>query len=394
MAAVPFLWNEPVEKLEACDGCVIIGGFSYEDRGRAGIIASLDPIMENIGQAAIAGKPVLGICNGAQILAESGLIPGVTGNKVAMALAMNKRVKNRHVLGTGFYNDWIYLKPPQAYPNNAFLRYLVPEKPIYIPTAHGEGRFILADGLMKKLEDENIAILKYCDKQGAVKSEFPINPNGSEHNLAAVCNKAGNVMAIMPHPERTPAGDAIFHSMRAYIEENNYPKYQTIGFDPPVIKILNYKLSENSRELIVSLIIADNAAISMQTALRNLGYKINLSRQIHWEIQYTKNPQQTEKQIIDSCELFNPNKEISIKKEKLPHENTISVLVQDKDNLTGRHKYEALTEKFGIKNIEKITQGTLWHITAQESNNLEKIAQKIIARHILFNPYAHKYYIY
>ena len=86
MEPVEFLWNEPVEKLHECDGYFIIGGFSYEDRSRAGIIASLDPVMKIISEESEKGKPVLGICNGAQILVETGLVPGLRNNRVGMAL--------------------------------------------------------------------------------------------------------------------------------------------------------------------------------------------------------------------------------------------------------------------------------------------------------------------
>src|SRR5579863_4408946 len=107
MEPVEFLWNEPHEKLRAMDGYIIVGGFSYEDRSRAGIIAALDPVMQEIAAQSATGKPVLGICNGAQILVETGLVPGLENNKIAMALTENKRVANGKILGTGYYNAWI-----------------------------------------------------------------------------------------------------------------------------------------------------------------------------------------------------------------------------------------------------------------------------------------------
>jgi len=393
MNPIPFLWNEGHEKLLACAGCIIVGGFSYEDRGRAGIIASLDSVMEIIRQISTQGKPVLGICNGAQILVESGLVPGIVGNKLGMALTMNKRIKNGHVLGTGFYNDWIYVKAIEQQADNAFLRYLDPEQPIYIPAAHAEGRFVLAPDLLEKLHSKNVGMLQYCDAKGESKSEFPINPNGSEYNLAAVCNIAGNVMAIMPHPERTPNGDAIFNSMRDYIAENKYVYVKPLFFSIPETEISIYQPEQNTLELIVDLIITDNTAVSMQKALQNLGFNLEIRRQTHWEIKYNKEPEQLEQQIIASFELFNPNKEKLIAKQDLPQTNIFSILVQDKDNLVGKHKYEVLSKSFEIENIEAIKQGTLWHIIAEETN-IQDIAKIILDKHILFNPYAHKCYIY
>ena len=109
MEAIEFLWNNDFKILNEYDGYIIAGGFSYEDRSRAGIIASLDPLMKEIRKQAETGKPVLGICNGAQILVESGMVPGLKKQKLGMALTDNKRTKDGHVLGTGYYNNWANL---------------------------------------------------------------------------------------------------------------------------------------------------------------------------------------------------------------------------------------------------------------------------------------------
>ena len=110
MNPVEVLWNAKSELVEDCEGYIITGGFSFEDRSRAGVIASLVPIMDTLKKEAEKGKPVFGICNGAQILVESGLIPGVGKNQTTIALADNKRTKNGLVVGTGYYNTWANLK--------------------------------------------------------------------------------------------------------------------------------------------------------------------------------------------------------------------------------------------------------------------------------------------
>ena len=97
-----FLWNQPVDKLSDFDGYIIVGGFSYEDRSRAGVIAALDPILDQIKIESELGKPVLGICNGAQILVESGLVPGLNKNKIGLALTDNKRIREGQVVGVGY----------------------------------------------------------------------------------------------------------------------------------------------------------------------------------------------------------------------------------------------------------------------------------------------------
>ena len=121
---VEFLWNEAPEKLSEFDGFVIVRGFSYEDRSRSGVIASLDPIMKQVRIEADFGKPVLGICNGAQILVESGLVPGLKDHRLGIALTDNKRIKNGNVIGVGYYNTWANLQMSVPYARCAFTHHL------------------------------------------------------------------------------------------------------------------------------------------------------------------------------------------------------------------------------------------------------------------------------
>lgn len=107
MQPVSHRWNMSIQRLSSYDGFVIAGGFSYEDRSRSGIIAAQDPIMDAIKIESEKGKPVLGICNGAQILVESGMVPGIEGYLPGAALTTNRRVEQGTLLGTGFYNAWI-----------------------------------------------------------------------------------------------------------------------------------------------------------------------------------------------------------------------------------------------------------------------------------------------
>jgi len=246
MNPVEYFWNEPAAKLSDLNGYIIIGGFAYEDRSRAGVIAALDPIIKQIKVEAGKGKPVLGICNGAQILVESGLVPGFEGHRVGIALTDNKRVKSGHVVGVGYYNTWINLKMSTPSDRCAFTRHLKPNEWINIPLAHGEGRFIIPDELLEKMITNDQTVFRYCDKGGKITNEFPTNPNGSMHNLAAVCNPAGNVMAIMPHPERTENGDTIFSSMKEFIEDGNPITNHTLSFNRPHYEVTSYESNGNS----------------------------------------------------------------------------------------------------------------------------------------------------
>ena len=386
---VEFLWNEPAEKLSVFDGYVIVGGFAYEDRSRAGVIAALDPIMKQIKIEADKGKPVLGICNGAQILVESGLVPGLENHRVGIALTDNKRVKNNHCIGVGYYNTWANLQLTTPSDRCAFTRHLITGDWINVPLAHGEGRFIVPDELLEKMISNNQTVFRYCDDNGNILDEFPTNPNGSMHNLAAVCNAQGNVMAIMPHPERTEKGDAVFSSMKDFIENENPVSSYTLTFDRPHYEVANYETNGDSTEWVVDMIITDNEAASVQNALDHLGFDIILSRQTHWEIS-TDGDRKTILQKIDATgELYNSNKEF-ISKIKTAV-NTASFIVQQKEDMLGRAKYETLTNRFEIDGITNIKRGVIWNVSIN-SGNFEGVLNDVLNTHILFNPLSHECY--
>lgn len=152
MEPVEFLWNESLDKLRQLDGYILIGGFSYEDRSRAGIIAALDPVIHEIKVQSAIGKPVLGICNGAQILVESGLVPGLDDEEIRMALTENKRIVNGKIIGSGFYNAWAYMRLAENHQHNAFTRHLKPTDLIHLPIAHAQGRFLMPGPLLQEIE--------------------------------------------------------------------------------------------------------------------------------------------------------------------------------------------------------------------------------------------------
>ena len=188
-------WNTQKD-LSEFDGFVIPGGWAYEDRVRAGVIAAKDPVMHMVKEQAEVGKPVLGICNGAQVLIETGMVPGLA-NKVQFALA-----PNRNPFIAGYYNVWVHIKSTQAKRRTAFTDF-AKDTVMYVPIAHGEGRFVTREkGLVKQLEKNGQITFQYCAVDGTVAKRFPENPNGSQAAIAALSNKAGNVMAMMPHPER------------------------------------------------------------------------------------------------------------------------------------------------------------------------------------------------
>jgi phosphoribosylformylglycinamidine synthase len=385
MEPVEFLWNEPKDKLLASQGYIIVGGFSYEDRSRAGAIAALDPVMEVIRQQAELGKPVLGICNGAQILVETGLVPGIENHKVGMSLTDNKRIQAGKVLGTGYYNAWINMRLSDHYQYNAFTRLLTPQAILKVPVAHGEGRFIIPSALLSEMQENGLNVFQYCDEKGNIVDEFPINPNGSMNNIAAVSNKAGNVMAMMPHPERTVNGDAIFHSMREYITQGYQQKVKSLSYYPRRHETKKYRKPGHVHELIVELIITDNQALSVENALRHKGLPVKVRRRIHWEID-CNSPEDFE-MIKASGVLYNDRKEYVLAPKDIALQN--SYLVRPQDDIHGLEKMQQLKDHYGLEGIRSIRYGVLWHLDADAP-----IIPKILDTHIISNPFAHECYNY
>ena len=389
MNSVDFLWNEPKERLSEFDGYVIVGGFAYEDRSRAGVIAALDPIIDQVKIEAAAGKPVLGICNGAQILVESGLVPGLDEHRVGLALTDNKRVRGGHVVGVGYYNTWANLKMSAPPDRCAFTRHLNTGDLINIPLAHGEGRFIIPDALLEKMIANDQTVYRYCDDHGKTVDEFPTNPNGSMYNLAAVCNPAGNVMAMMPHPERTKNGDAVFSSMKEFIELGNPIMDRSLSFDHLNYDLKRHTPKPDATEWIIDMIITDNEAASVNNALNHLGYDVSINRQTHWEISTDGNRNETMKQIDATGELYNSNKEFisKIRSDK----NTVSFLVRQKEDMHGRIKYESLKESFEIEGLKQLKRGVIWNLSIN-SGNIDTVINDILNTNILFNPLSHECY--
>lgn len=179
------LWHKDTN-LKGADFVVLPGGFSYGDYLRSGAIAKLSPIMGEIMNHADKGGYVMGICNGFQILTESGLLQG--------ALLHNNNQK--------FICKNVHLKPATS--NSAITKGLDGARAYKIPIAHGEGRFYAQDDVMKSILDNDQVLFHYSDEEGQISDAS--NPNGSLHHIAGICNPGRNVFGMMPHPER--AADA------------------------------------------------------------------------------------------------------------------------------------------------------------------------------------------
>lgn len=178
---VEFLWHKSTD-LMGTDVILLPGGFSYGDYLRSGAIARFSPIMEKVINFAKSGGIVAGICNGFQILTESGLLPGAL-------------IRNDHLR---FSCKYVYLRVENN--QSAFTSVCKENEVLKIPIAHGEGNYYHFDGDIDELEKNNQVVFRYADKNGNVSKEA--NPNGSRNNIAGICNREGNVLGMMPHPER------------------------------------------------------------------------------------------------------------------------------------------------------------------------------------------------
>jgi phosphoribosylformylglycinamidine synthase subunit PurQ / glutaminase len=196
------VWHRDL-KQDQYEGYVLPGGFSYGDYLRAGAIAATSPSLETIREATDNGKPVLGICNGFQILVEAGILPGAV-------------LRNT---GLRFVCKWTRLRVESA--RTPFTRLATKGQTLQIPIAHNEGRYYLDKDGLAELERNEQIILRYVSENSIPTEDS--NPNGSLDNIAAICNREGNVMGLMPHPERAslpvlspdnhPEGRIIFDSM-------------------------------------------------------------------------------------------------------------------------------------------------------------------------------------
>jgi phosphoribosylformylglycinamidine synthase I len=176
-----YIWHKD-SSLGDVDVVILPGGFSFGDYLRCGAIARFSPVMREVVRFAERGGVVVGICNGFQILLEAGLLPG--------AMVRNKSLN--------FVCRYVHLRVENA--NTRFTTACGKGEVLEVPIAHGEGNYIADQDTLKQLEDQNRIVFRYCDRAGNITEEA--NPNGSMSNIAGIINERGNVIGLMPHPER------------------------------------------------------------------------------------------------------------------------------------------------------------------------------------------------
>ena len=182
---VEYIWHEETD-LSSYDCIVLPGGFAYGDYLRAGAIARFSPVMRSVERFARSDRPVIGICNGFQILLEAGLLPGAM-------------LRNDHLQ---FRCSWVHVRVEST--DSPFTSACSVGQVLRMPIAHGMGNYYAPEELLDRLESRSQVLLRYCDSDGRVTRRA--NPNGSLHNVAGICNEGRNVFGLMPHPERCCEG--------------------------------------------------------------------------------------------------------------------------------------------------------------------------------------------
>ena len=176
-----YIWHAETD-LRGCDAIIVPGGFAHGDYLRAGAIARFSPVMASVARFAEAGGLVMGSCNGFQILTEAGLLPG--------ALLRNA--------GLAFRCEWVHVRVERT--DTPFTNAMQPGQVLRIPISHGEGNYFASDADLAALEARGGVVFRYCTPAGDVTPEA--SPNGARNNIAGIINERGNMMALMPHPER------------------------------------------------------------------------------------------------------------------------------------------------------------------------------------------------
>lgn len=204
------IWHRETD-LSDLDAVILPGGFAHGDYLRSGAVARFSPVMDSVAAFAAGGGSVLGICNGFQVLLEAGLLPG--------AMLRNRTQQ--------FRSQWVHLRVEN--PASRFLTRAHSGQVLHLPIAHGEGNYYADPDTVAELEASGSVLLRYCDAAGQVTDAA--NPNGSVNGIAGICNREGNVMGLMPHPERAAEsvlggddGRLLFESWADHLRAQRVPE--------------------------------------------------------------------------------------------------------------------------------------------------------------------------
>ncbi|MBI5421509.1 phosphoribosylformylglycinamidine synthase subunit PurQ [Candidatus Peregrinibacteria bacterium] len=399
MEAEQFPWNDPLlleeGRLEDFDGYCLVGKWNGERGDRLGAIAARDPVMETIKKEASKGKVVLGIGRGAEILAESGLIPGYDSLELACAVVWTGMPQEGRGAEAGIRDRGIHLKSIAPKNRSAFNSVA---GLLELPFGHGEGQFVFGNpATLKALRGNGQILFQYCDERGKAKASAPLLPGGSNEAIAALCNPAGNVMAIISHPGRDPlgGGDAIFASIREWIGGKVKVAHNRLG---------KLQIPEDIRpfepadlEFLVRPKKPDPLERSMEAVLGKAGFKVALTRYDYWSVKLFlgMDPKGMALQILRSGviadvgsqwvttrigkEVYSYSPEKGLQPIEMSPERWL--VVRERFDSVGEWKAEEVRKQVR-KEVESVGYGVLWDVEKAD----EKALYGIIRTKILYNP--------
>jgi len=398
MEAVLFRYNEDLSLLKQYDGYILPGGSSYEDRSRCGIIAALQPIIDFLKEEDRKGKPILGICNGAQILLEAALVPGFVNYTLGGSLSTNTLFEDPKTIGVGLYSTSVNIRAKDLRHKGAFFNHLDDNTIIKVPVASSSGRFVFTEEVLQKLKYHNCIALYYCNEQGQIINNADINPYNSINNIAGLTNFNGNVLAMLPHIERVEEIKLFLESMRSYIVENKKSLKQVVELDSPFTDQLKYERKPNTKEFVIGTVINDNSAATVQQTVEKLGFVVKIGRSVHWTLVKDENASEADfinevKIIEQSGHLFNPNKEFIIQNDFSKGQKFLVQTIKEEDDALGLFNYRQLKKRFALKSICSIRHSVLWSVDFEKDSE-KSIVKQILKTNIFNNPYTHARYRY
>lgn len=236
MQPMLFDWNSDSSEFSAMDGYVIVGGAAVESTAMTNLMAAGHPLIVELSKQAALGKPVLGMGRGANVLVDSGLVPGLENNKVGIALVSSQADREIAMTHSPTASLQAYMRLTMNYQRNAFTRFLTSKDIMQVSLSSQRISFVVPPALYAECEEQGQLLFQYCDQNGLMDSacrsiEAVAQSNVTPH-IAAISNKAGNVLALIPYPDMTQCGESLFLSMRDYIENQRYRAVPPLHYYP------------------------------------------------------------------------------------------------------------------------------------------------------------------
>lgn len=380
MSPVVFAWNESLASLNAVDGYLLIGALP------AGVIAATHPAMRIIADEAAKGKPVLGLGEAAAWLLEAGLVPGLENNKAAIALAPSQRRQEDKIQNLGVHEVQVHVRLSDDYQRNAYTRHLNRETIVPVMLGLTAGRFVLSEILWQEIEQQGLNVFQYCDESGAVIDDATVNPLGSMGNMAAIANKAGHVMALLPPLENTAVGEALLLSMRDYIKKAHYVPVLPLSYYPRRLKPLVYQPAPQAKTRVMRL--QEDFALVVEQALNESGLAVRVRCQAHLEVQGVDEAGFAA--IMGSGVLYDAAQAEAVS--PLPS-SSAAFLVRPKEDDLGKLQCLTLAADFGVTGVEAIHHGVIWYLFSDTPLDDAKI-QACLDTRLFYHPLLQACYRY